>query len=360
MIARRSFRALAIAALLISGTARAQPADSLSGRALRFMGYVDAYHAYDFGHSQDDNRPPFLYQYNRHNETDLNLGLLHLTFEKPRTRVAFGLMAGTYPQANLVGEPELLRNINEARVGMKLSRTKAIWLDAGVFASHIGMESAIGIDNWTLTRSIVAENSPYYLSGARLTWTLSKKVEVAVLHVNGWQRIRRIQNNTPCFGTQLLWTPNSHVKLNWSTFAGSDTPDSLGFYRVFNNLWCSWERGDWGVQLSADAGVQQAGGGSWNEWAGAVCIVKRRIHKRFVSSGRIEYYTDPGQVMVPTGTPHGLTAFGYSLGIDLLVAPDASVRLEGRTFHGVDALFQSIHGTSQDNTAITACMAVRF
>ncbi|MBK6342449.1 MAG: porin [Flavobacteriales bacterium] len=360
MITHRLIRAVQIAALLVPCTARAQVTDSLSGGILRFMGYVDAYHAYDFGHSQDDNRPPFLYQYNRHNETDLNLGLLHLTFEKPRVRSAFGLMAGTYPQANLISEPELLRNINEARVGIKLSRNRAIWIDAGVFTSHIGMESAIGIDNWTLTRSIVAENSPYYLSGARLIWTISKKIEIAVLHVNGWQRIRRIQNNTPCFGTQLLWTPNNRVKLNWSTFAGSDTPDSLGFYRVFNNLWFSWEKGAWGIQLSLDAGLQQAEGDSWNEWAGAVCIMKRRFGERFAPSGRIEYYTDPSQVMVPTGTPHGLTAFGYSLGLDLLVAPDAWVRLEGRTFHGVDALFESIHGTTQDNTAITACMAVRF
>ena len=95
MITHRLIRAVQIAALLVPCTARAQVTDSLSGGILRFMGYVDAYHAYDFGHSQDDNRPPFLYQYNRHNETDLNLGLLHLTFEKPRVRSAFGLMAGT-------------------------------------------------------------------------------------------------------------------------------------------------------------------------------------------------------------------------------------------------------------------------
>lgn len=360
MKAQQRSSGLLIAAVLMTGIARAQPPDSIAGGVLRFMGYVDAYHAYDFGHSQDDDRPPFLYQYDRHNETDLNLGLLHLTYEKPRARAAFGLMAGTYPQANLIGEPELLRNINEARVGIKLSRGRAIWLDAGVFTSHIGMESAIGIDNWTLTRSIVAENSPYYLSGARLTWTISEKLEVAVLHVNGWQRIRRIQNNTPCFGTQLLWSPNSRMKFNWSTFAGSDVPDSLGSYRFFNNLWFSWEGGRWGVQLSADAGLQQSVADSWQEWAGAVCIVRRQVHERIRASGRIEYYSDPEQVIVPTGTPHGLTVFGYSLGFDLTVAHDAQVRLEGRTFHGIDPLFQSIRGTSQDNTAITASMAVRF
>ncbi len=120
----------------------------------------------------------------------LNLGLVHVGYAKQRMRAALGLMAGTYPQANLIAEPELLRNIFEARVGLKLSKRKELWLDAGVFPSHIGLESAIGIDNWTLTRSVIAENSPYYLSGARLTWTLSKKLELAALMMNGWQRIR--------------------------------------------------------------------------------------------------------------------------------------------------------------------------
>ena len=76
--------------------------------------------------------------------------------------------------------------------------------------------------------------------------------------------------------------------------------------------------------------------------------------------GRAEYYTDPGQVMVPTGTPHGLTTLGYSLGMDLMVMPDAFVRFEARTFHGVDATFESTHGSVRDNTCFTVSMAARF
>ena len=35
-----------------------------------------------------------------------------------------------------------------------------LWLDAGIFVSHIGLESANSRDNLTLTRSIMADNSP--------------------------------------------------------------------------------------------------------------------------------------------------------------------------------------------------------
>lgn len=353
-------RAASIAcALLAAGFEGSAQPDSLQGK-WKVYGFVDVYYAYYFGHSTDDERPAFLYQYDRHSEVDLNLGLVHATYERDHVRAAFGLMTGTYAQANLITEPELLRNVNEARVGLRLSRKHRIWLDAGVFTSHIGMESAIGIDNFTLTRSVMAENSPYYLSGAKLTWTISSRLEVAALFVNGWQRIRRVQDDIPCFGTQVLWTMHDGMQLNWSTFAGSDVPDSLGYHRFFNNLWWSWDGEHWGVQLGVDAGMQEDGIGSWNSWAGAVGIVRRRLGERYRLVGRTEYYTDPEQVMVPTGTPHGLTLLGYSLGLDLKVADDAFVRLEGRTFHGVDEVFRDVHGSTRDNTAITVSTAVRF
>jgi len=339
-----------------------QERDTLDPRPpTTFSGFVDVYYAYDFGHSRDDERPRFLYQYDRHSEVDLNLGLVKLDHEKEKVRAAFGLMAGTYAQANLINEPELLRNVYEARVGMKLSRTKDLWLDAGIFSSHIGLESAIGIDNWTLTRSIVAENSPYYLSGAKLTWKPSGRLELAGLFLNGWQRIRRVQNDIPCFGTQVLWTMKKNMKLDWSTFLGSDTPDSLGLFRVFNNLWWSCEGPKWGVQLGADAGAQESPvSEEWDSWAGALAIVRRKWNDRCSSVLRAEYYTDPRQVIVPTGTAHGLTTIGYSLGVDLKVMEDAFIRLEGRTFHGVDDLYESVHGPVKDNTSITVSMAARF
>jgi hypothetical protein len=54
-------------------------------------------------------------------------------------------------------------------------RKKTLWLDAGIFGSHMGFESALSIDNPTLTKSFVAENSPYYWSGAKLTYHIGEK-----------------------------------------------------------------------------------------------------------------------------------------------------------------------------------------
>ena len=328
--------------------------------SVKFTAFLDVYYAYDFGHSSDDDRQAFLYQYDRHSEVDLNLGLVQVEYERTAVRAALGLMAGTYAQANMINEPELLRNVQEARVGLRLNTKGSLWLDAGVFTSHIGSESAIGIDNWTLTRSVLAENSPYYLSGAKLTWKASDRLEITALFMNGWQRIRRIQNRTPCLGSQVLWKVNDEMKLNWSTFAGSDVPDSLGYYRIYNDLWWSLERPTWGLQLCVDAGIQQNDGAQWEPWGGAIATVRRKLSDRWTGVVRAETYSDPEQVILYTGTPHGYSLVGYSIGCDLQVAPDSFLRFEARTFHGADAIFADVHGSTQDNTAITVSAAVRF
>ena len=70
-------------------------------------------------------------------------------------------------------------------------------ITAGIFTSHIGFESAVSKDCWTLTRSILADNSPYYESGARLTYTSNNnKWLISALALNGWQRIQRPAGNS--------------------------------------------------------------------------------------------------------------------------------------------------------------------
>ena len=63
-------------------------------------------------------------------------------------------MAGTYAQDNMVAEQGALRYINEANIGVKISENKNLWIDAGIMPSHIGWESAIGKDNYTLTEAL--------------------------------------------------------------------------------------------------------------------------------------------------------------------------------------------------------------
>ncbi len=136
----------------------AQQAPEKTEPKLTISGYAEAYYVFDFNKPDNHTRPGFLYNHTRHNELNINLAMLKASYVADRVRGNLAIMAGTYAQYNMASEQELIRHIYEANVGIRIG--KGLWVDAGIMPSHIGFESAIGKDNFTLTRSLMAENSP--------------------------------------------------------------------------------------------------------------------------------------------------------------------------------------------------------
>ncbi|MEO6038456.1 MAG: outer membrane beta-barrel protein, partial [Saprospiraceae bacterium] len=189
---------LLVFALFSAAAAHAQM--DTSALRIAFSGYAEPYYGYDFGNPAAGNRPGFIYSHNRHNEFNVNLAFLKGAVSTRHFRGNLALMAGTYANANLTAEPATLRNIYEANAGFggPLKHGGELWLDLGIFPSHIGFESAIGKDCWTLTRSILADNSPFYAAGAKLSYTTAnQKWFFSGLLLNGWQRIQREANDIP-------------------------------------------------------------------------------------------------------------------------------------------------------------------
>lgn len=324
--------------------------------------YLDAYYSYDFAKPAAHQKAPFLYNHNRHNEGNVNLALAGLSYKGQRTRAALGLMSGTYPQYNLAAEPQVLQHVFEAAAGLKLSPDKNLWLDIGIMPSHIGFESAISKDCWTLTRSILAENSPYYEAGARLSFTTkNEKWYAAALLLNGWQRISRASgNNTPAGGTQLSYKPSGKVSLNWSTFIGNDKPDRVKQWRYFNNLYAVWPLDEnWGLTLGFDYGLEQKqrGSSSFNRWYSPIAILRYESTKWSVAA-RAEYYSDKAGVIVPLVNTQPFQMQGYSLNVDKKIGGHALWRMEWRMLHNSLPYFQQSSGLVASNHFVTSSIAV--
>jgi hypothetical protein len=343
-------------------TASAQMLDS----AITISAYAEAYYGYELAQPEDHLRPGFFYSFNRHNEVNLNMGMVKLAYARKNVRGNFALMAGTYAQYNLAAEPELLRNVFEANAGVKLSTRRNLWLDVGILPSHIGFESAIGKDCWNLTRSILADNTPYYEAGARVSYTSDNgKWYASGLLLNGWQRITRVEgNNTPAAGTQLTYRPNGRTTLNWSTFVGNDKPDSVSQLRIFNNLYAQLQITErFGVIMGCDIGVEQAASGdslpgaqaASGTWITPILIPRYRLGERSYLAARVEYYQDEQGVIIATGTPKGFRTLGYSLNFDQWVNPNVLWRIEARSLSSEDPVFVDTDGgPSTTNTFFTA------
>ena len=84
----------------------------LKGR-LSLEGYVDVYYSYAFSHPVGGTRP-YVVNYNRDNEINLDLAYISLKYTTDRLRATFTPGYGTYMNANYAAERQTLQNILEA------------------------------------------------------------------------------------------------------------------------------------------------------------------------------------------------------------------------------------------------------
>jgi len=72
---------------LISFSTFAQ--DTIQPNPLTFSDYVEGYYSYDFNKPTSITKPAFLYNYNRHNEFNLNPGFVKATYSTQKWAIAF-------------------------------------------------------------------------------------------------------------------------------------------------------------------------------------------------------------------------------------------------------------------------------
>lgn len=336
--------------LLVSMAARAE-APTPTGP--KIGAFIDTFYAWDFSRPSDNRRPAFLYNHARHNELSINLALLTVAFERESVRLKLGLMAGTYAQDNLALEEPLLRHLYEAQVGVRLS--PCLWVDAGLFPSHIGYEGAISPGNPTLTRSLAAENTPYYLAGLKLGLAASDSLTVQLIVANGWQNIQETtDNDMKGLGTQLTWS-DSGLTFNWSTWVSDEAPRASPRWRFFNNVYLAWNHGDLTVVANADLGLQE-GADDLDLWYGVYLVGRYRVAAPLSISARLERFADPDGVIV-SQAGQGMALTGGSLGLDFHLAEGALYRVEGRVLFADRAIFGD---GDDDNFALTTSLALQL
>lgn len=346
--------ALAFAVATLADTATrdtltAVPADSIP--ALTIGGFIDTYYAWDSGRPRSLDRA-FTTQPARHNEFNINLAYVELVLAQPRLRGRLALQAGTSVQANYAAEPrvgavsggDLSRLLQEATVGVQLH--PRAWLDVGTYFSHIGLEGWISRDNPTYTRSLIADYTPYYLSGARLTWQVTPRITAQVHLVNGWQNVSET-NADKALGTRLDWQVTPALLVSWRSFVGNEQPESAATQtRVLQQVLARWAPPGWEWSLVLDAGRQGRGGGGRDTWQGGAFIGRRALTSTTWVSGRVEALLDPDHILLATPGNQPFRTRSASVGLDVQLERRALWRTELRGFRSSARIWPS--GASPD------------
>ena len=314
---------------------------------ITFSGFLETYYSNDFQNSNTEKKLPFLYNYNRQNEGNLNIGLLRAKFAFENGYGSFALHSGTYVEDNYANEK--MKYISEAYLGLYLDTSKKQTLEAGIMPSYIGFESATTASNLTLTRSILAENSPYFMTGVKYNYTPSAKWSFSGLLTNGWQRINKPNKKAlPSFGSQIAFKPSDNATLNWSVFIGDEPIVTNLRTRYFSNLYYDFKwKNKFRTIAGFDFGIQKSTDGTgYSNWFSPVFITQYTINSKWQTAVRGEYYQDVNNVMI--ASVKEFKTFGTSLNFDYLPNSKMKIRTEARYFNSKETVFL------RNETAVTS------
>jgi hypothetical protein len=250
-----------------------------------------------------------VYAFPDNDRININHALFSINYQSETVFGTAAVHAGRYVDTNYSAEPKWAKPIYSASLGYHLGTEWA--LEAGIFASHIGYETAIGKDNITLTRSLLADNSPYFESGIKLSYTPNSQCTISLLGLTGWQVISD-QDDKKAIGTQIQYQITPTILLNSSFYAG-DTRYFHDFFAV--------------IQISdvlslvpiIDVGIQED-----SVWGGAALMAKYTLSPTSRLGARVEYYEDPNNVV----TSGGVSLLGASLNYDHDILPNTTWRNE--------------------------------
>ena len=344
------------------------PADT--SLRVTFGAFVDTYVAYDAGRPRTLDRS-FTTQAARHAEFNVNLAHVEATLSAPRVRGRLALQTGTSVQVNYAGEPrvgqtsggELSRLMQEAYVGYEVR--PGLWVDAGIFFSNAGLEGWLSGDNATYTRSLVADYSPYYSSGVRMTWQATPALTVRADLVNGWQNISE-SNTDKSVGARIDYAVGGRTTVSWYSLAGNE-PGAR--FRLFSGVGIRTKlardvellaQADVGREDAPDAAGRRADASTW---AGTMATLRWAMTPHSALVARTEWYADADQVVASTGTTDPLRATGGSLGLDRRLGGMLVWRTEARALVNREPIFtdrRTASGLSRTNLVAVTSLALSF
>ena len=298
--------------------------------------FAEVYYGLNVINPGDSQRPDFFFNHKNLDEIGLNSAIFGFDFDYRRVRSSISFIAGNYATFNLSAEPRGLNNIYEANFGYKVLKHHDLWLDIGVMESNLGFESVISTTTNAMTRSLLAENSPYYLNAAKLGYTtFDERWKFELLVSNGWQTMT---NGNLSFGHTIQFHPNKRWTLNSSSFIGKivqpifpGSNNIANYNRLFHNFYFQRETEKSTITVGFDAGVDIGEINNFTRsWRAFIGQYAHKLSEKLTVIFRGEYFSDPSETVAVLPGVGAVDAFGFSINTDYQIHEIIHFRLEAR------------------------------
>lgn len=322
-------------------------------------GYVSTYYAYYSDETNINGMVQAPAVAPRNKEFGLNMALISLKYNSKNVRGNFGLHFGDIPKAIW---PSELNMIQEANVGFRI--VKGLWLDAGAFRSHIGVESTQPRENIATSMSLVDNFEPYYFAGAKLTYVLNSKLSLQLNAFNSFNTLVDY-NKDKLFGFSAVYDPNDKISITYNFVTGDETPDtvSLKQRRYYNDLYATMKFNKLSVALEANYGWQENSDLKDTTknavFYSGLAVLKYQYIKKSSLYLRGEYLSDPNRAL--TGAiSFGDNVMGTTLGVEYKPFSNIALSTEGRILQSENAIFKEKNYKTNQRYEFILCLDVSF
>ncbi len=267
----------------------------------------------------------------RNNQFGLNMAMISLAYKSTKLRSNITFHYGDIAESTW---PSKYNLIQEANAGVQL--IKKLWLDVGVFRSHIGLESTQPRENVTSSMSLANVYEPYYFSGAKLTYNVNTKLSLQVNAFNSFSSIIETNKNK-LIGASIVYSPNEALTFTYNFITGDDTPDSskIKHQRYYHNLYLTYQKKKLSLGAEFNFGIQEYSKIidtytlSTAYMNSSLVVVKHQTFEQFGFYGRGEWFSDIDE-MISAGTKMGKYTWGATIGIEYKPVKNIAISMEGR------------------------------
>ena len=354
LLSKRFSRFILIGSLLPAQKINAQTIDTVS--TFSITTYIDAYYARYTDSVGPGNLQKFPTASPRDNSPSLNTAQVSFQYNSDKIRGTATFHFGDI--ATAVWAPAPYNNLMEAHAGIKIY--SKLWIDAGFFRGHFGTECLLPVENITSSVAVGTYYEPVLESGVRLNFDPTKKLEINLFLLNGYN-IFVDNNNKKSFGMGVTYALGDHGGIGYTNYIGDDTPPDIttAHLRIAQNLFLNYQYKKIKLQLGADYFMQQnsdiATGTKTAGMYSGLATVKYQFAKKAAVYCRGEIFQDPqgfmtGVITDNTGNKTGYKLWGVTAGFEFKPTPESYVRLENRLLQMDQTQYIFYYNGSQYNS----------
>jgi len=346
--------------VVFSGTRIVTKTDTGSIHKIELSGYVSSYYAHYSDETQNSNGfVQFPTMAPRNNQFGLNLAQIGMEYHDQKVRGNITLQYGDIPETNW---PKPFTLIQEAHAGVRL--VKNLWLDAGFFKSHIGLESIQPRENITSSMSVIDYYEPYYFSGAKLTYQVNNKLSLQINAFNGYNTYVETNKNK-ALGFSALYDVNDRISITYNALSCDETPNNVKtqHQRLYHNLYGTFKLKKLSFGIEANYGTQKNSKlGDSTKTASmnsALIVLKYQVLKKMGIYGRAEYFSDKNRIL--TGNLNlGNYIYGGTIGAEFKPAKNVALSIEYRVLKCEQFIFKEKNYLTNQRDEIIFCLDVWF